>query len=235
MKAGIIAAGEGSRLRAEGIRVPKPLVVVDGLTLIERLLNSFIRCGIEEVACIINANSLEVKKFVEAKNFKIPIRFHIETTPSSMHSFFALEPYFHNERFLLTTVDSIFDDADLIKYLRFAEEHPEKDGILAVTNFIDDETPLYVQLDSANKILRFGSEDTKELPEWVTGGLYILSTKVYDEKPKTLSIGMERFRNFLRYLLEHSYSLTAFPFSKIIDVDHINDVRTAEQLLRARV
>ena len=38
MHLGIIAAGEGQRLKEEGINVPKPLVKVLGKTLLERVL-----------------------------------------------------------------------------------------------------------------------------------------------------------------------------------------------------
>ena len=37
----IIAAGEGSRLREEGIDTPKPLVRLCGVTLLERLIGMF--------------------------------------------------------------------------------------------------------------------------------------------------------------------------------------------------
>ena len=234
MKAGIIAAGEGSRLKAEGISLPKPLIVVDGMPLIERLLNSYVRCGITEVACIINEYSLQVKDFVEKKNFGIPIQFHVETTPSSMHSVLALEPYLNQEKFLLSTVDSIFDDNDLKRFIRYAEDHPEKDGVLAITDFIDDEKPLYVQLNDDNNIIWFGKEGAVETPRWVTGGLYILSPKIFSEKQRVLAKGMERLRNFLGYLLEQGYKIDAFPFSRIIDIDHVSDIRTAENLLRAQ-
>jgi NDP-sugar pyrophosphorylase family protein len=234
MKAGIIAAGEGSRLKAEGISLPKPLIVVDGIPLIERLLNSYVRCGITEVACIINEYSLQVKEFVEKKDFGIDVKFHIETTPSSMHSVLALEPYLRQEKFLLSTVDSIFDEGDLKRFIRYAEDHTEKDGVLAITDFIDDEKPLYVQLNADNNIVRFGKEGAVETPRWVTGGLYILSPKIYSEKRRVLDSGMERLRNFLGYLLEQGYKIDAFPFSRIIDIDHVSDIRTAENLLRAQ-
>ena len=234
MIAGIIAAGEGSRLKAEGIPVPKPLVKIDGIPLIERLLNSYIRCGITAVTCIINEYSLEVRDFVERKTFPIPIRFHIETTPSSMHSFLALEPFLNKERFLLSTVDSVFEDDDLKKFIRYAEEHRDKDGVLAVTDFIDDEKPLYVQLNERNAIIRFGKEGAMVTPRWVTGGLYIFSPKIFAEKSRVLAQGMERLRNFLAFLLEQGYTIDAFPFSKIIDIDHVNDIRMAEQHLRAQ-
>ena len=41
MKYAIIAAGEGSRLREEGIKVPKPMVNLRGEMLIERLIRIF--------------------------------------------------------------------------------------------------------------------------------------------------------------------------------------------------
>ena len=43
MKYAIIAAGEGSRLAAEGITVPKPLVEVNGEYLIDRLIRIFMQ------------------------------------------------------------------------------------------------------------------------------------------------------------------------------------------------
>ena len=43
MKYAIIAAGDGSRLAAEGVAEPKPLVRVGGRPLIDRLLDVFMQ------------------------------------------------------------------------------------------------------------------------------------------------------------------------------------------------
>ena len=45
MKFGIIAAGEGSRLASEGVKEPKPLITIQGVPLIERLVRIFARHG----------------------------------------------------------------------------------------------------------------------------------------------------------------------------------------------
>ena len=42
MKYAVIAAGEGSRLVEEGIIEPKPLVRINGETMIDRLLRIFL-------------------------------------------------------------------------------------------------------------------------------------------------------------------------------------------------
>ncbi len=230
MKAGIIAAGEGSRLKSEGIAMPKPLVPVGGTPLIERLIGSFQRAGIEEIVCIINAESIEVKDFIEGRDFGIPIKFVVKTTPSSMHSFFALAPFLQGGPFLLSTVDPIFLEDEFRSYLRYAGEHPEMDGILAITNFVDDENPLYVELGADQQILGFSKI---ERTSWVTGGLYILSHRVFREIDTVLARKIERLRNFLGHLVANGYRLGAFPFSKIVDVDHRQDIDAAEAFLRA--
>jgi NDP-sugar pyrophosphorylase family protein len=229
VKAGIIAAGEGSRLRSEGITLPKPLVPVSGVPLIERLIGTFVRAGITEIACIVNESSLDVKRFVEERAFPVPVRFVVKTTPSSMHSLFALAPLLAGGPFLLSTVDAVFDERELGAYLRHCEARPDADGVLAVTDFVDDESPLYAACDAAWRITGFSK--TERSP-YVTGGLYVLSPRVFREIDPVLASGVERLRNFLAHLVRKGYRIEAFPFSKMIDVDHLRDIETAEELLR---
>ena len=54
MKFAIISAGEGSRLLQEGVRLPKPLVQLNGVAMIDRLIHLFARQGADEVLVIIN-------------------------------------------------------------------------------------------------------------------------------------------------------------------------------------
>ena len=252
MKAAIIAAGDGSRLKSEGIALPKPLVPVAGVPLIERLIHAFSRCGISEVVCIVNEYSLQVKDYIEKRQFGVPVKFIVKTTPSSMHSLFALSPHLQDGRFLLSTVDSVFDEPEFSKFLGFVQNREAVDGVLAVTNFVDDENPLYVQVGAGDRIVGLGGRQGSrgiqfdsvrsnyvgtnsahcDEEAWVTGGLYAFSPKIFREIDVALSSGIERLRNFLSHLLNSGYLLEAFPFSKIIDIDHAGDIQTAEDWLR---
>ena len=51
---GIIAAGEGSRLRAGGFAMPKPLVPVAGVPLIETTIRNFEAAGVVSLVIIVN-------------------------------------------------------------------------------------------------------------------------------------------------------------------------------------
>jgi NDP-sugar pyrophosphorylase family protein len=232
MVAGIIAAGEGSRLKAEGIRTPKPLVRVNGVPIIERLLRSLHGCGISAVHCIVNEDSTIVRDYVQGLRLPFPVSFLVKSTPSSMHSLFELAPALGGAgRFLLTTVDSVFDEKDLKALVSAASGDRMADGLLAVTEYVDDENPLYVDADGNGKILSFSKTGNAR---WVTGGLYALSTRVFDEVEAARRAGIERLRHFLAHLVRTGYDLRIFPFSTIIDVDHVGDIRAAERMLGGR-
>ena len=57
MQFAVLAAGNGSRLKESGIKLPKPLVKVGGVTLIHRLFTVFQQCGATKISVIINPDS----------------------------------------------------------------------------------------------------------------------------------------------------------------------------------
>jgi hypothetical protein len=44
--------------------------------------------------------------------------------------------------------------------------------------------------------------------------------------------GMNRMRDFQRQLVRQGLRLKAFPFSKIVDIDHAADIVVAEELIK---
>ncbi|MFY9756283.1 MAG: NTP transferase domain-containing protein, partial [Pseudolabrys sp.] len=64
LQGGIIAAGEGSRLRADGYRVSKPMVPVAGRPLIDLALDRFRAVGIRQLTIIINDTSDDCRQWL---------------------------------------------------------------------------------------------------------------------------------------------------------------------------
>ena len=65
----------------------------------------------------------------------------------------------------------------------------------------------------------------------MTGGLYALSPRIFQEIEPARLAGIARLRHFLAHLVRAGYDLRVFPFSKIIDVDRAGDIRAAEEML----
>jgi len=230
MNYAIIAAGEGSRLAQEGVARPKPLVGINGEPMIGRLINLFRRCNAESVSIIVNEEMTEVREYLESLDFDIPFNLVVKSTPSSMHSFYELSRVMPAGRFCLTTVDTIFREDDFRKYIEAMEADDSHDGMMAVTGFIDDEKPLYVETDENLEITAFRDE-AYDGAKYISGGIYALNGKAVEVLERCIAAGTSRMRNFQRALVDAGLKLKAYPLGKILDVDHAGDIGKAENFL----
>lgn len=234
MKYAVIAAGEGSRLTKEGNTTPKPLIEVNGERLVDRQLRIFEAHGASEVAIICNEQMTEVKHHLLAvqQNYRLPLRLVVKSTPSSMHSMWELSRWLDDSPFVLTTVDTIFREEEFDAFVQIFSgllETGEADGLMGVTDYIDDEKPLYVSTDDDLWITAF--LDQCDSPRYVSGGIYALTPRSLTILQDCVAHGEQRMRNFQRGLLRDGLKLKAWPFSKVLDVDHVSDIQKAEAFL----
>jgi NDP-sugar pyrophosphorylase family protein len=233
MNYAIIAAGKGSRLLQDGFSTPKPSVLLNGVPLIHRLLDIFCCNGAEAVSIILNEDMLSVQEQVEARarQLPVPIRWVIQSTPSSLHSFHALSPFLKEGKFCLTTVDTVFHPDTFAAFIRAFEEDADNDGLLAVTDYIDDEKPLYVSVDEATGHILDFHDQARDHDPYISGGIYGLTPQTLPTLDRCIEQNIAHLRNYQRRLLADGFKLKAYPFGKIIDVDRMKDIETAEKHL----
>lgn len=238
MKFAIIAAGEGSRLAAEGVEEPKPLVKIGCERLIDRLMRVFVDNGAEEIVVICNDLTDRVSRHLRSvqqhglQGLRVPLRYVVKSTPSSMHSFYEISGMFGDSPFCLTTVDTIFDEAEFSRYIKEfsrAMASGEADGLMGVTDYIDDEKPLYVETDGDMNITAFLDSSTH--CRYISGGIYGLSPSAIATLRRCIARGESRMRNFQRALIADGRRLKAWPFAKVLDIDHATDIMKAKQFL----
>ena len=233
MKYAIIAAGEGSRLAQEGIRSPKPLVEVGGERLIDRLIRVFRQNGATEIVAICNEQMTEVREHLQqiaAQGDSPRVRFVVKSTPSSMHSMWELSRWLGDEPFVLTTVDTIFREEEFSAYVADFRRLVEcGEAEMGVTDYIDDEKPLYVATDEQMRITGF--LDHCDTPQYISGGIYGLTPTSLATLQRCIERGESRMRNFQRALVADGLRLQAYPFSKVLDIDHAEDIEKAEFFL----
>ena len=110
MKAMILAAGLGSRLKPITDNLPKPLIDVGGISLIERSINQLVSFGVSEL--IINVSHLgdQIKESLQSIDAISKIIFIDE--PFQYGTGGALvnaKSFLGNDPFILSTADIIFD------------------------------------------------------------------------------------------------------------------------------
>ena len=149
-----------------------------------------------------------------------------------MHSFYELSRFLKEEPFCLTTVDTIFDETDFAAYIS-AFKASDKDGMMAVTDYIDDEKPLYVGTDQNMHITGFF--DKPNDCHYISWGIYCLKPKAIQTLEDCMEAGLSRMRNFQRQLVKDGLELQAYRFGKILDVDHADDIQKAEKFLTGKI
>lgn len=231
-------------MRNEGVTDPKPLVKVRGERLVDRLIRIFMDNGAEEIDVICNDLSPLVADHMEdirrrgLGGREVPLRYVVKSTPSSMHSLFELSPLIGDAPFVLTTVDTVFNEDDFAEYVKafremvemrpgpsFPSHGPAVDGLMGVTDFIDDEKPLYVVTDEKMNITAF--LDRQDHPRWISAGIYGLTAPALLTLRRCVERGEARMRNFQRALISDGLHLRAHAFSKVVDIDHKEDIEKA--------
>ena len=221
-------------------RLLQPLVSIHGEHLIDRLIRIFMANDAEQIAIICNNLRPEVEQHLARlcqqglDGMTLPLHYIVQTTPSSMHSFYELSKAMKSAPFVLTTVDTIFKEEEFNAFLHaFQQQLAEgEDGVMGVTDFIDDEKPLYVETDEAMNITAFLDNNIEGTCKFISGGIYGLAPNAFQTLQKCMQRGESRMRNFQRGLIRDGRKLKAFRFSKIMDVDHADDIRKAEAFLR---
>ena len=225
MRFGIISAGEGSRLASEGFSQPKPLVPICGVPMIERLIRIMNSCGAERIAVIVNGENPETVSLLK----RLPVDLVVKKTPTPMHSLMELAPYLEGDRFCVTTVDTVFPESRFRAMMDEFSKSPS-DGLMGVTSLIDDEKPLYVDVDGEMMIKGF--HDLQDSCRFVSAGIYALKADAFDVLKCCLESGLTRMRYFQRQLLEAGFKLKAFDMGQVVDVDHVSDVARAQEIAK---
>lgn len=230
MKFAIIAAGNGSRMASEGALLSKPLVEIGGVPMIKRLIDVFIKCGATSIAIIVNERTRDVKDYLSTLNIDVKLDVIVKTTSGSMLSFYELREFVGDGKFCLSTVDAVFDEKEFKHYISAFEQNVTADGYMAVTTFIDDEYPLYIDTDETGNITRF-SDELFVGNRFVSGGIYALTHRAIDVLCDCEAKGIMDMRDYQRALIKAGLKLQAFEFSKIVDVDHVDDIATANAFI----
>lgn len=173
----------------------------------------------------------EVREYIEGLTLPVPLHLVVKSTPSSMHSFWEVSRAFPaTGKFVLTTVDTIFREDEFRDYVEAFEASDDADGYMAVTSFIDDEKPLYIDVDDRMWITAFRDAPFDGV-KYISGGVYGLTPPALGVLDRCMKEGVSRMRNYQRALVDAGLRLRAYPFKKIVDVDHAGDIATAEAFI----
>jgi choline kinase len=228
----VIAAGTGSRLRIASGGVPKPLVLLNHETLLERQLRLLNETGANPINVVVNS---ETAQLIKAARLYLPsgLAILVRDTPNSMESLLALGEQIPSGWFLLMMVDTIISAPELHRFAAAArarvaglQKNPAI-GVLGVTAWRGDKHPLFAEVADDGWVSSLGGE----LGGTVTAGVYLFSTHIFEFSADARRMKLDAMRRYLALLLERGMRFAAVRLTDIIDVDEGEDLRAAQALI----
>ena len=191
MKVVIMAGGRGTRIAELFPDIPKPLIPVDGMPILEREIRSLASQGFKDIILTVGylADKI-IAYFGDGSRLGVKIEFFVEETPmGNAGALFQLKEKLGNEPFFLLNADAAFD----VDFNRMLDFHKQHGGL--VTLFTHPNSHPYdsglIIADKEGMVEKWLSKED-ERPQWynnrVNAGLHVIDPKVLELSVKNLEI-----------------------------------------------
>jgi mannose-1-phosphate guanylyltransferase len=181
MKAFLLAAGVGSRLRPITNTIPKCMVPIGGQPMLDIWLDAFDRAGVDEV--LVNLHHLPdvVRHHLEQRAGKPVVRTFFEPELlGSAGTLVANRAWVDGEEMFLACYADNLTDFDLSS---LAQRHREHGAIATLTVFHSEQPSAggVVELDATGVIVGFEEKPANPVSDLVNAGMYAFHPGVLDE------------------------------------------------------
>ena len=210
MKAIILAGGRGKRLRPITDYVPKPLIPIKNIPIIEWQIKYLKKFGISEVIICSGYKTKMIENYLNNKKLGIKITFSIENKPLGTGGAIKKAGKKIKDQSFLVINGDIITNIDLKKLIK-------KENSIAS---IQLKTKFGILQTDKDKIMKFSEK--KEIKNvWMNAGIYHLNKKTLKELPKIGDIEKTLFPDYAK---KEKLSTVKFTNSKWYSVDSFKDM-----------
>ncbi len=215
MKAIILAGGRGKRLSPITDYVPKPLIPIKNIPIIEWQIKYLKKYGVNEVIICTGYKTNMIENYLSMKNIGIKIKFSIEKTPLGTGGAIKRAGKMINDKSFFVINGDILTNIDLRK---LSKKPNSIASIELRTKFGTLET-------NGDKILKF--REKKEISNlWMNAGVYFLQKEILKDLPNKGDIEKTLFPEYAK-----KGKLNTIKFKKIkwYSIDSIKDIEESSQ------
>lgn len=194
MKAVIMAGGKGTRISSIASDIPKPMIKIDGVPVLEREIYCLKEQGFDDlIITVSHLGHIIMDYFGDGSDFGVHIEYFIEEKPlGNAGALFKLKDRLTDD-FLLLNADAIFD----IDFNRIVSYHKKKGGLVTLfthPNSHPYDSGLIIADDEGIVKQWLTKEDTR--PQYyknrVNAGLHVISPEVLNNEINTPKIDLDR-------------------------------------------
>lgn len=194
MKVVIMAGGKGTRISSVASDIPKPMIEIDGIPVLEREIQCLKEQGFKDlIITVSHLGHIIMNYFGDGLDFGVHIEYFVEEQPlGNAGALFELKNKL-TEDFLLLNADSIFD----IDFNRIVKFHKEKGGL--VTLFTHPNSHPYdsglIIADKTGAVEQWLTKEDarpKYYQNRVNAGLHVVSPEILEVRPEGAKVDLDR-------------------------------------------
>lgn len=178
-----MAGGRGTRISELFPDIPKPLIPIEGIPVLEREIISLRDQGFEDIIMTVSHMGEKIiNYFGDGSKLGVEIQYYNEITPlGNAGALFKLREQLGDEPFLLLNADAVFD-VDFNRMVRFHQEHGGLVTLFTHPNNHPYDSGLIVANNDMSVQSWLAKEDVRPIyyKNRVNAGLHVIDPKVLD-------------------------------------------------------
>lgn len=186
-RAVILAGGKGTRLKPYTVSLPKPLVPIGEMPILEIIIRQLAKSGFDHITITVNHMADIIRAFCgDGNKWGVTIDYSLEDKPlSTMGPLKLIRDL--PENFLVMNGDVLTD----LDFGQFYDEHVRSGNIFTVSAFTRDQKVDYgvLEIGADNKLTDFIEKPTNRYN--VSMGVYMASKKVLEYIPENQFYGFD--------------------------------------------
>ncbi|MDH5461265.1 MAG: sugar phosphate nucleotidyltransferase [Candidatus Bathyarchaeota archaeon] len=240
MKAVILAAGEGIRLRPLTLTRPKHLIAIGGRPILEHILDSLKVAGLNEALIIAHYMADKLQQFFDnGSRFGIELKYKLQDGVRGTADAAGLARSYVDEDFLLIYGDLVVTP-DIVKKVIGSHEEEKPDVTMAVAPVDNPEHYGIVKLKGHHVADIIEKPSPEVAPtNLANAGIYVLSPKIFEKIEQTPPSKRkeQEITDSLRLLIQEKKSVLAvrIPREEWLDIGRPWDLLEANRQILSRV
>jgi len=221
----IMAGGEGNRLRPLTENLPKPMVDINGIPLLERQVRGLGKIGIKTIYISINYLGGIIKDyFADGSDFGMTIHYLHEDKKLGTAGALSLLPSIDKNSDLLIMNGDILTKSNFIHLYHFHKEHSSSITVSAIDYYVD--IPYGVIDSKGTKVI--GLQEKPSQRFFCNAGIYAISVDILQKVPA------EKFWNMtdlIEQCLVDKENVSVFPVHEYwTDIGTLSDLEKARKM-----
>ncbi len=225
MKAIILAAGEGTRMRPLTLETPKPLLKINGRPILDHIFEALPE-EIIDVIVVTKYLGEKIRAYLGEEHRGKRVLYAEGSEKGTAYSFKATEKFFENgERFLFLYGDEFSSKEDIkaclsrpLSAIVSAYNQPQKAGV--------------VSINKEGCIVDIEEKPEKPKTNIIVGGIMVLDTRVFQYQPFANQKGEYYFTSVLKQFIKKHPVHAVFSKCFLGDITMPDDLRRIESTLK---